>query len=264
MEKNALLTLVLLATFGGSLLWLSITNRRPLYPQTVGLVNSEEANETEVGNSPPPVREETVESLLALFKNDSRIAFSEAENKSFTWNLKQGEEIIPTLIAGWEITVEGVPNQMINTDPFFISRNFQLDINNVAAGQISGLTGYRREDIVCLVSGEAGGGEEAFLEGDGRMNLSVSCGNLNDRLIESEPPRENEDQMVKGEFYEINAEEEGRLNVSASGEGSVKASSVVVSDGSGTTKCGVVEIGGERVIFEDESGSFDCQDAEGL
>lgn len=262
MEKNALLTLILLAIFGGGLLWLSITSRQPIYYQTIGVVNSEEGKEATASSFPETTKGENAKDLLDAFKNDSRIAFSETESKNFVWNIKKNKEITPVLIGGWEMTAKGVPNQMIDTDPFFISRNFQVDINNVAAGTISGLTGYRRGEMVCLVNGEATGGKEAFLEGDGRINLSVICGSLNNRLIESELLVEEENGLVKGEFYQIDAEEEGRLSVSASGEGSVKTSSVVVSDNSGTTRCGMVEIGGEKIVFEDEAGTFDCQNSE--
>lgn len=241
---------------------MSINRQRTIYKQRSSVITSEKNTPTK---TPLPPQEETVDQLLNSFKKDSRLGFSEISDVDFVWNTEGDSGISETLVEGKGIKATGVLSQILETDSFFVNRNFFVDVNNVLIGTISASSGYRKGQTVCLVKGWASGGEEAFLRGDSRMDLEISCAELtpSNTYLPDQPSGEVQGDFDDDDFdhhedssVEIISEDPNSLHVSVEGNTSAKAVSVVVIDKTGTKRCAIAESDGERVVHKD--GDLNC------
>ncbi len=112
----------------------------------------------------PPVIEEKDEitTLLTELKSETGINFSDIEDVEFIWQTKDGE--IPVQGRGFEASrISDEEFRSIGT--FFTNKEFESDVYNVAAGTVSGMVGYKKEEtrldsarqVVChFIAGTAG------------------------------------------------------------------------------------------------------------
>jgi hypothetical protein len=119
--------------------------------------------------------------LLKNLEQETGIDFLEIQDVEFKWVVKVDPEIAEEIVAGKGFEIERISSEQYDSiHPFFIDNGFETDVYNVAAGTVSGLTGYKKDKVVCTVAGGLTGYKEA--EGQwippetDRWDITVECG----------------------------------------------------------------------------------------
>ncbi|MBZ9572273.1 hypothetical protein KJA15_03010 [Patescibacteria group bacterium] len=178
-----------------------------------------------LGLPPAPLPpEDEILNLLEDLKQETGIIFSEIQAIEIKWNVKKYEEIEEVTVEGKGFEAESISSEQYDSvGPFFIDRGFSVDLYNIASGTISGLTGYKKDHIVCTVAGGVSGYKEATgqwipLETD-KKDVEVKCGK-GDSSIDPLVSKEELIQKLFAEKYNkkmaeitinINQETEGHL-----------------------------------------------------
>lgn len=130
----------------------------------------------------PTVRQEDYDEVTLLLENlkqETMISFFPIQTVTFIWFIGKGINVEEVMISGKEIKAQAVSSESYDMiDLFFKEEGFQIDQYNVAAGTISGATGYQHEQMVCSVTGRLSGFEEEkeeILDSD-QQDISVQCG----------------------------------------------------------------------------------------
>ena len=126
---------------------------------------------------------DNVSVLLEDLKRETNIDFSNIESVEFQWVVKVDPKIQEINIQGERFNVERISDEQYrNIESFLKNRGFEVDVYNMAAGTISGLTGYQKDQLVCVVIEGATGYKEAEgqwvpLEPD-KKDVEIRCGKL--------------------------------------------------------------------------------------
>lgn len=207
--------------------------------------------------------------LLNQLEQETNINFSNIKDIEIEWNTKQGIQIIQG--KGYEANY--ISNESYDKiDSFFQSNNFEIDVYNVAAGTVSGLTGYKKvssenseEQIVCIIIAGVSGYKKAvgqWIPSDpDKTDVEIMCGK-NEASVELLVSTK---ELVKNLFAEkydkdltevaVNIDKETKNHVFGSvvfgqggqGEGgmflAVKVNGVweLVYDGNGSISCSAVD-----------------------
>jgi len=135
----------------------------------------------------PPVEEtedEVKDEVLNLLENleqETGIDFSAIADVEFDWMVEKDKEMERVTIQGRGFEAQGIPTeQYAKIESFLKDNGFEADIYNAAAGTISGLDGYRKDYLVCIVIGGVTGYKEAAgqwipPETD-KKDVEVKCG----------------------------------------------------------------------------------------
>lgn len=96
--------------------------------------------------------------LLKNLEQTTNIGFSKAEAADFEWYLATDSGVIGEDISGSQVEAKDVSNEQLNSlKAFFTGNGFEIDEYNISAGTVSGLIGYQKDSLVCIVlSGIAG------------------------------------------------------------------------------------------------------------
>jgi len=121
--------------------------------------------------------------LLEDLKQETDIDFSEVQDIEFKWIVRVDPQIEEETVAGKGFEANVIPSEQFDgIHPFFIDNGFETDPYNMAAGTISGLTGYKKDKTVCTVSGGLTGYKEAegqWIPPDtNNWDINVKCGNV--------------------------------------------------------------------------------------
>jgi len=160
MKKYGLIIIILIIVVGGAF-WLS---------------SKQEAPPIE-----PEEPEDEVVNLLENLKQETNIDFPAIEDVEFDWLVEKYQEITRIAIQGKGFEAERISDEQYrNVESFLKNKGFEADVYNAAAGTISGLDGYRKDYLVCIVVGGASGYKEATgqwipPEPD-KKDVEVKCG----------------------------------------------------------------------------------------
>ena len=129
----------------------------------------------------PEEPKEEVLVLLEELKQQSGIRFSEIEPAQFKWVVKVDPEIEEQDISGKGFEAKRITiGQERRIGEFLKKEGFEEDPFNTADGTISGLRGYRKNQIVCVVTSGAAGYKEAtgqWIPSDpNKRDAEVKCG----------------------------------------------------------------------------------------
>ena len=126
---------------------------------------------------------DNVSALLEDLERETNIDFSNIESIEFRWAVRIDPKVQEINIQGEGFNVERISDEQYrNIESFLKNRGFEIDVYNMAAGTISGLTGYQKDQLVCIVIGGATGYKEA--EGQwtppepDKKDVEVRCGKL--------------------------------------------------------------------------------------
>jgi len=131
--------------------------------------------------------EDEVSNLLENLEQETGIDFSDIVDVEFDWMVEKNNNMERVAIQGKgfeanEISIE----QYSEVESFLRDNGFVADIYNAAAGTISGLDGYRKDYLVCVVIGGASGYKEA--EGQwippeiNKRDVEVRCGQSDESI----------------------------------------------------------------------------------
>ena len=112
----------------------------------------------------PPEQDGENESvnILEELQKETGISFSEIQPLEFKWVVKVDPTITEETVAGKGFEANRISDEQYDSvESFFIDRDFEKDLYNIASGTISELTGYRKDKAVCAVSGGLTGYKEA-------------------------------------------------------------------------------------------------------
>ena len=131
--------------------------------------------------TPKEETKDEVSILLESLEQETEIDFSEIRDVEFRWIVGVDQETTEKTVAGKGFEANRILSEQFDSiHSFFTDNGFGVDIYNVAAGTVSGLTGYKKDKIVCTVTGGLTGSEEA--EGQwippetDRWDITVKCG----------------------------------------------------------------------------------------
>ncbi len=114
----------------------------------------------------PSVGQEEIEdeilNLLENLKQETGIDFSAMVDVEFDWMVEKDKKMERVTIQGKGFEVLGISSeQYAKVESILKDNGFKADVYNAAAGTISGLDGYRKDYLVCVVTGGASGYKEA-------------------------------------------------------------------------------------------------------
>jgi hypothetical protein len=133
--------------------------------------------------------------LLNNLKKETGIAFSDIHSTNFNWIVEIDPQLKEMTISGKGFEVIGISSQKYREiESFFGKENFQVNPYNIAAGTVSGLIGYKKDKIICVLMSGATGYKEA-----------------KGQWIPPEPNKKDADVKC-GEFGEIKSGTDDSLN----------------------------------------------------
>ena len=111
--------------------------------------------------------------FLERMEEETGIDFSEIEEIELKWNIETEEKIETLIIEGKGFKADSLLSEKERRlSKFLEDSGFKVDMLNIAAGTVAYLTGYEKEEMVCLVYGK-------ILEADTggqKRDVEVSCG----------------------------------------------------------------------------------------
>lgn len=127
--------------------------------------------------------QDEVNKILADLRDLVEVDWTEVEEDEIEWQKIIGYDILSgQKIAAYEISDQ----QFRAVENFFTDNGFDIDVYNVAAGTISGATGYQKYFVACKVIGGVTGyqdaevGEEWEPANPHKKDIEISCGLLSD------------------------------------------------------------------------------------
>lgn len=168
MSKKIIILFIILVVSFGAAYWIYESL------DTASDLLLEEPEEEESEQKEEVVKEETV-TFLEKLEQETGLDFSSVELVDFVWYSEEGNKENNIKGEGFEIKdVSGNESQII--DQFLASQGFEVDDYNISAGTVTGLVGYIKGNLVCVVIGKA------HLDEEGEMNefgdIEIKCGNL--------------------------------------------------------------------------------------
>lgn len=143
------------------------------------------SKDSEPGPPVEPVVEDEIGilDLLTELKEETGLGFSKIEPVMFKWVLEVDPRVQEITIGGQSFEVSGISSEQYDSvSSFLIDRGFELDLYNMTDATFVGMTGYKKDRIVCTVSGGASGYEETegqWIPPEIEINdIEVRCGEL--------------------------------------------------------------------------------------
>jgi len=133
------------------------------------------------------IPEEESKDEITLFledlKQETGMDSSEIENAEFKWIVRVDPETVDETVIGKGFEANRISSEQFDSIyPFFTNKGFKTDLYNFADGTISGLEGYKKDKMACVVLGGLTGYREA--EGQwippesDKWDITVKCGEL--------------------------------------------------------------------------------------
>ncbi len=114
--------------------------------------------------------------VLAVFedlKQETGIDFSEAQPVNFKWVVKVDPKVEEETVSGKGFETKRISSEQYDSvESFLADRGFEKDLYNMADGTFVGLKGYKKDQIVCTVSGGSTPQEPDI------NDVTVKCGKL--------------------------------------------------------------------------------------
>ncbi|MBD3282489.1 MAG: hypothetical protein GF387_02670, partial [Candidatus Portnoybacteria bacterium] len=202
------------------------------------------------------------EDILMNLENDVDLNFSEIKEAEIEWTVrKEGGDLETITISGKEFKAEDVSMQYsseINT--FFGKKGFVKDVYNIAAGTVGNLTGYIKENMICIVITTLNTDDSGNILKDGKGEIIVKCGaseeDINHQFTKNELIKKLFAEKYNKKMSEISLsiEEEAENHV----RGSIRFES---NSGAGGIFLAAKVNGEWRLVF-DGNGAIPCEELE--
>jgi len=122
--------------------------------------------------------------LIAEIKYNTKLNDLKIEDTKIKWLIPQDEQVLEHIIDGKGLGIKGVTiAEQELFERFYENKGFQPDIYNLSASLIAGMTGFRKNDIVCTVAGIVSGGTQGIEEKTSKIDLETRCGRLNQEQL---------------------------------------------------------------------------------
>lgn len=119
-------------------------------------------------------------SILSDLKQSTGIEFSSVEVANFIWNVEDKEGFAsPLTIFGKKINAIGISNEEgYRISSYFEDKGFKMDFFNIADGTFVGITGYKKDNNVCVFHRAIQADAEGMPIAADKIDVSISCGEL--------------------------------------------------------------------------------------
>jgi len=121
--------------------------------------------------------------IVKKYERETGIDFSEIRPLEFKWVVKVDPKVEEVNIEGKGFEARGIPaEQELKVTEFLTNNGFKRDLYNMADGTVAGLVGYKKDQIVCVVTSGASGYKEAtgqWVPPDwDKKDIDIKCGKL--------------------------------------------------------------------------------------
>lgn len=131
-------------------------------------------------------KNDVVEQVLQELKTAIDVDFSESGDTDFEWQYNEHGSIKSFNVVGRGYSIRNAYVDMLSLRNFFEYNDFYQDPENFVDGNMSGLYGYHKDEVVCLVSGVNSDFDplepEKELIGD-HFDVEVQCGQLGEQDV---------------------------------------------------------------------------------
>jgi len=192
------------------------------------------------------------------------VNYPEIDEKEFDWNVEKDESIQAINIIGKGFEVTEVQNdQYLKVDEYFIDQGFERDVYNIAAGTVGELTGYKKDQLVCIVIAGFSGYKDAsgqWIPPDPqKKDIDVYCG-LTEEEIDKDLSKEEQITLAFANRYNRKM---SQISVAIEQETDTHARGIVIFQPGGSDNTGaflaVKEDDLWRIVF-DGQGVISCEE----
>jgi len=114
-----------------------------------------------------------ISNLLENLEQETGIDFSEIQDVEFKWIVKVDPTITEETVVGKGFEANRISSEQYDSVEQFLKNNgFEVDLYNITDGLFTGLVGYKKDQIVCTVSGGSTPQEPDI------KDIKVKCGKL--------------------------------------------------------------------------------------
>jgi len=195
---------------------------------------------------------------------EMEITYPEIGEKEFDWNVEKDESIQPVSITGkgFEAT-EISDDQYLKVDGYLLDQGFERDVYNIAAGTVGELTGYKKDQLVCIVIAGFSGYKEAvgqWIPPDPqKKDIDVYCGTTEEE-INKELSKEEQIKLAFANRYNRKI---SQISVAIEQETDTHARGIVIFQPGGSENTGAFLATKQedlwRIIF-DGQGVISCEE----
>jgi len=120
--------------------------------------------------------------ILNNLQKQSGAGFSNIEGKTFSWSFENdGEQMGSVNVPGKGFTAIGVTNdQADSVKKYFGENGFKIDFFNIESSTLSGISGYKKDDSVCVIKTTVWKDEQGMPMAVDKLDIDVSCGELSE------------------------------------------------------------------------------------
>lgn len=116
--------------------------------------------------------------LLGDIENVTGLGFSNEQEMEFSWMVEQDGEIKEFPVNGRQVEAKRVLDvNSIKVEDYFKNNGFELDTYNDASGTVIGLSGYKKDNTVCIVVAEICTEETSCFD---KSDITIKCGYLDE------------------------------------------------------------------------------------
>lgn len=116
--------------------------------------------------------------LLEEIEKDNMIDFTEIQDVSFNWNYYDGIIMQKIKIDGLGFHAQNITKSAASIGRYLKDNGFLSNIDNVTAGDFSGLEGYQKDNTICLVQEIISQQQEISQTQNFPRSIKINCGLL--------------------------------------------------------------------------------------
>ncbi|RJR28978.1 hypothetical protein C4564_04095 [Candidatus Microgenomates bacterium] len=192
--------------------------------------------------APPSPNPDKLKSVVDEIEKLTRLALKETQQVSIPWSVNGTGEKDKISINGREYSFEKITDAYDKLAKAFEQTGFALDRFNVTTDTKGSVTGYRLDDLICLLS---------------TVDASLKCGELPVNLdIEND-----DDKMILGLLSQELELESDKINLSYANKTDTRARGYVTASGATRTFLAAKQEGLWKMVYVG-GGDFSCEEVE--
>ena len=117
-------------------------------------------------------------SLLNSLREKINNISSYVSDANLEWNAEKSGIVEKTSLVGKQITINNTEINVQELKDFFVNNGFAVDVDNAFSDIAGDMSGYKKENIVCVITTKIEGRWEVVNEKSKAKNIEVKCGLL--------------------------------------------------------------------------------------
>ncbi len=195
---------------------------------------------------------------------EMEVTYPEIGEKEFDWNIEKEENIQTIKISGKGFEVIEIDiEQYEKVSEYLLGQGFERDVFNLASGTVGEATGYKKEQLVCVVIGGFSGYKEATGQWippkPDQRDVDVYCGTTEEE-INNELSKE---EQIKLAFANRYNRKFSSVSVAIEKETNTHARGIIIFQPGGAENTGAFLAAKEGDVWQiiyDGNGSISCEE----